>query len=108
MVPAFKIALHVFLLFVLSISVANAQGNSDQGTFDPEARLKELGIDLPPAPNPVANYVNGVRTGNLIFLAGKGPKEKNRISCSKMLENEGYSMEYVKQLIAEAEANNMV
>jgi enamine deaminase RidA (YjgF/YER057c/UK114 family) len=22
----------------------------------------------------VANYVNGVRTGNLIFLAGKGPK----------------------------------
>ena len=25
-------------------------------------------------PQPVANYVNGVRTGNLIFLAGKGPK----------------------------------
>jgi enamine deaminase RidA (YjgF/YER057c/UK114 family) len=77
MVPAFKIALHVLLLFVLSISVANAQGNSDPGTFDPEARLKELGIDLPPAPNPVANYVNGVRTGNLIFLAGKGPKRSD-------------------------------
>ena len=61
-----------------------------------------------------ANYasgINGVRTSlltNSIILAGKGPKEKNRISCSKMLENEGYSMEYVKQLIAEAEANNMV
>ena len=45
-----------------------------QESFDPEARLEELGITLPPAPEPVANYVNGVRTGNLIFLAGKGPR----------------------------------
>jgi enamine deaminase RidA (YjgF/YER057c/UK114 family) len=44
-----------------------------QEKYDPEARLKELKITLPPAPNPVANYVNGVRTGDLIFLAGKGP-----------------------------------
>ena len=42
--------------------------------YDPEARLAELGIVLPSPPQPVANYVNGVRTGNLIFLAGKGPK----------------------------------
>ncbi|MCE7993307.1 MAG: RidA family protein [Roseivirga sp.] len=42
--------------------------------YDPEARLAELGITLPSPPQPVANYVNGVRTGNLIFLAGKGPK----------------------------------
>ena len=42
--------------------------------YDPEARLAELGITLPEPPRPVANYVNGVRTGNLIFLAGKGPK----------------------------------
>ncbi|HET6468378.1 MAG TPA: RidA family protein [Geminicoccaceae bacterium] len=38
-----------------------------------EARLKELGIELPPATGPMANYVNAVRTGNLLFLAGKGP-----------------------------------
>ena len=43
-------------------------------TYDPEARLVELGITLPEPPSPVANYVNGVQTGNLIFLAGKGPK----------------------------------
>ena len=43
-------------------------------TFDAEAKLRELGITLPEPPKPVANYVNGVRTGNLIFLAGKGPK----------------------------------
>jgi len=39
----------------------------------PESRLGELGITLPVAPSPAANYVNAVRTGNLLFLAGKGP-----------------------------------
>ncbi len=38
-----------------------------------EKRLKELGIGLGPVTPPVANYVNAVRTGNLLFLAGKGP-----------------------------------
>ena len=38
-----------------------------------ERRLKELGITLAPVTPPVANYVNAVRTGNLLFLAGKGP-----------------------------------
>lgn len=42
--------------------------------YDPEAKLKELGITLPNPPQPVANYVNGVQAGNLIFLAGKGPR----------------------------------
>ncbi|MEK7398452.1 MAG: hypothetical protein AAB116_16085 [Candidatus Poribacteria bacterium] len=45
---------------------------------------------------------------NSIILTGKGPKEKNTISCDKLLENEGYSKEYVKKLIAEAEKNNMI
>jgi enamine deaminase RidA (YjgF/YER057c/UK114 family) len=35
--------------------------------------LKRLGIELPPASAPVANYVNAVRAGHLLFLAGKGP-----------------------------------
>lgn len=38
-----------------------------------EARLKELKIELPPAPRPLASYVPAVRAGNLIFLAGQGP-----------------------------------
>ena len=37
-----------------------------------EKRLKELKIDLGPVSAPVANYVNAVRTGNLLYLAGKG------------------------------------
>jgi enamine deaminase RidA (YjgF/YER057c/UK114 family) len=39
-----------------------------------EQRLKELGIDLGTVSPPVANYVNAVRAGNLLFLAGKGPR----------------------------------
>jgi len=37
-----------------------------------EKRLKELGLQLAAVSPPVANYVNSVRTGNLLFLAGKG------------------------------------
>jgi len=39
-----------------------------------EKKLKELGLDLGTVSAPVANYVNAVRTGNLLFLAGKGPR----------------------------------
>jgi len=37
-----------------------------------EKRLKELDLQLPAVTPPVANYVNAVRAGNLLFLAGKG------------------------------------
>jgi enamine deaminase RidA (YjgF/YER057c/UK114 family) len=39
-----------------------------------EKRLQELGIDLGTVSAPIANYVNAVRTGNLLYLAGKGPR----------------------------------
>ena len=68
-------------LLMLSLFVINGcQGSSSQpeeasvDAVDAEARLMELGITLPQPPSPVANYVNAVRTGNLIFLAGKGPR----------------------------------
>ena len=38
-----------------------------------EQRLKELGITLPPVPAAAGNYVHAVQTGNLVYLAGKGP-----------------------------------
>jgi enamine deaminase RidA (YjgF/YER057c/UK114 family) len=38
-----------------------------------EAKLKELGLELPPTPRPAANYVGAVRTGNLLFISGHGP-----------------------------------
>jgi enamine deaminase RidA (YjgF/YER057c/UK114 family) len=39
-----------------------------------EARLKELGITLPNVPAPVANYLPYRIAGNLLFLAGQGPR----------------------------------
>ena len=38
-----------------------------------EERLKELGIELTKPTTPMGSYVNAVRTGNLLYLAGKGP-----------------------------------
>lgn len=36
-----------------------------------ETRLAELGLTLPAAPNPVANYVPYAVTGNLLFISGQ-------------------------------------
>ena len=38
-----------------------------------EARLQELGLELPEPPDPVASYVTFVRTGNLVYTSGHGP-----------------------------------
>ena len=55
-----------------------------------EQRLKELGIELAAPPTPIANYVNAVRTGNLLYLAGKGPGPiKGRLGESMSVED-GY------------------
>ena len=43
-----------------------------------DARLKELGIEIPTAAAPVANYVGWVRTGNLVFTAGQVPLEDGK------------------------------
>ena len=43
-----------------------------------EQRLKELGIRLPPGPEPFGTYVEAVQTGNLLFLTGTLPTEGRR------------------------------
>ena len=40
----------------------------------PEARLRRLGIELPPAPQPVATYVPAVIVGNMLYVAGHTPR----------------------------------
>jgi enamine deaminase RidA (YjgF/YER057c/UK114 family) len=42
-----------------------------------ETKLKEMGVELPQAATPAANYVPSVRTGNLVFLSGHGPVEED-------------------------------
>lgn len=67
--PHMKNILTIILL-LLSAQVSKAQ--------TPETRLKQMGIVLPAAGAPVANYVKFVRTGNLVFLSGHGPEDKTR------------------------------
>ena len=37
-------------------------------------RLAELGLTLPASPAPMANYLPAVRTGDLVFVSGHGPR----------------------------------
>jgi enamine deaminase RidA (YjgF/YER057c/UK114 family) len=37
-------------------------------------RLKQLNISIPSTTAPMANYVPAVRTGNLVFVSGHGPR----------------------------------
>jgi enamine deaminase RidA (YjgF/YER057c/UK114 family) len=41
----------------------------------PYDRLKAIGIILPDAPPPIANFVTHVQEGKLLFLSGQGPSE---------------------------------
>src|SRR5689334_7008497 len=58
---------------VLGVALLTSSSGVAQQTASPEARLKALGVVLPPAPKPLASYVPAVCTGNLVFLSGQGP-----------------------------------
>ena len=72
-----------FILFFI-VYLASCQEKSPQTTeiinlydYDVEEKIASLGIVLSEPSKPVANYVNAVRTGNLVFLAGKGPRKED-------------------------------
>jgi enamine deaminase RidA (YjgF/YER057c/UK114 family) len=52
-----------------------------------EARLTELGVILPDAPAPAANYVPWVRTGNLLFVSGQIAANADGFITGKLGEN---------------------
>lgn len=60
-----------FCLFIVILTHFNMEA---QENYNPEEKLKALGITLQAPSSPVANYVNVVRVGNLLFLSGKGPQ----------------------------------
>lgn len=71
MITPLASALQRWLFVVLAVAAA---GRCPAAT--PEEKLAALGIQLPPVPAAIANYVPAVRSGNLVFLAGqiaKGP-----------------------------------
>jgi enamine deaminase RidA (YjgF/YER057c/UK114 family) len=76
------------------LALAAASGSVlAQSATDAEARLKENNITLPPVPPPVANYVDSVQVGKLVFLAGNtaGAEWKYKGKVGKdITEQEGY------------------
>ena len=62
------------ILLTIILFIGCCKNNLD---YNPEQKLEELGIQLSSPSSPVANYVNTVRTGNLIFISGKGPLKKD-------------------------------
>ena len=64
-----------------------------QGATTAEVRLKEKNIILPVVPRPVANYVDSVQVGKLLFLSGNTPdaqwKFKGKVGKDMTVE-EGY------------------
>ena len=70
---------NIFIISLIILAACNSRNPESKVVenlydYDVEERIKELGINLPIPGAPVANYVNSVRTGNLVFMAGTGPK----------------------------------
>lgn len=64
--------------------------------MDINLRMVELGIELPPLPEPAANYVPAVAAGDLIYLSGQTPKHGSNIYYAGQLGknisiDEGYA-----------------
>jgi len=84
--------LKICIIGLFALMVMSSQGIA-QTASNAEARLRELNITLPSVPPPVANYVDSVRVGNLLFLAGNtaGPGWKYKGKVGKDLTiQEGY------------------
>lgn len=79
--------LYPLVIFLLAVSCMSSVEKKSEPTtaevvseqidvnHNPEAKLKELGIELKAPGTPKASYVHAIQTGNLLFLAGKGPKK---------------------------------
>lgn len=64
-----------FSLLGFSIIVYGQNDNGFYG-YDVEELIASKAIVLPEISAPIANYTNAVSTGQLLFLAGKGPKDE--------------------------------
>ncbi len=73
--------IHIWLMVLLIIGVGcqqkeyQEQSNQSNNGIDVEERIRELGIQLYTPEPPIANYVRAVQSGDLVFLAGHGPRK---------------------------------
>src|SRR3546814_9191736 len=91
------------LLALAQVACAAQPPVAGAPAYDPEARLAELGIELPASSPPVANYVPAVRSGNLVFLSGMGPcgemqpEKLGKLGAGRSVED-GRSEEHTSEL----------
>lgn len=64
---------------------------------DPEARLRDLGLELPEAPAPAAAYIPSRAGGGLVFTAGQVPVVDGRLERTGRLGEELTTEEGVEQ-----------
>jgi enamine deaminase RidA (YjgF/YER057c/UK114 family) len=71
-----KQSIMIFLIILSACSPKSGETSNSERLYDydVEERIKGMGIELIEPGNPVANYVNSVKSGNLIFMSGKGPR----------------------------------
>jgi len=57
-----------------------------------EEKLKEMGLELPPAPAPMGNYIGAKWAGNIAFSCGQGPfrSTKRGMVGQELTVEEGY------------------
>ena len=107
------IGICISVVLMLSLSACNivtfeTRENTDLYDYDVEERIAELGLELRIPGVPVANYVNAVTAGDLVFMAGKGPRsgEKSFVTGkvgSDLTLDQGYeasSLAAIEQLSA--------
>ena len=74
-----QITLCILMATLIACNSQNPSALSveDLYSYDVEEKIEELGIKLEIPGKPLANYVGAVKTGDLIFLSGKIPKDAN-------------------------------
>ena len=69
-----------------------------------EDRLKELNINIPPAPKPVAAYIPAVRSGSLVFVAGQVPFRDGELMAKGSVPSQ-ISVDEAKEAAAQCALN---
>lgn len=83
----------IFLGFAAGFSscvtrVQEESNSQELYDYDVEKKIAELGLELKDPAVPVANYVHAVRTGNLVFMSGKGPRKPDNSFVTGKVDSE--------------------
>ena len=54
-----------------------------------DAKIEELGLELPPAPKPAGTYLPIVQDGNTVYVSGHGPLRADKSMFTGKVYNTG-------------------